>query len=142
VARELQASRPLAHKSRIVPGGAFPGIHAKSGRPAATASAVHNPRATRYYVPFGGEVGYVTVDPGQRIWIVTSSLDQGLQQEPAILAQSLAPWFWGRMPSALIRDAKVVGFSPSNWAAPPGPDTLPFAAASAARMLSASSCRI
>jgi hypothetical protein len=32
----------------------------------------------------------------------------------------------------LIREAKVVGFSLSNCAAPPGPDTLPFAAFSAA----------
>jgi mycothiol synthase len=51
---------------RVVPGGAFLGVHAESGRPVATASAVHNPRATRYYFPFGGEVGYVSVDPMHR----------------------------------------------------------------------------
>jgi mycothiol synthase len=51
---------------RIVPGGAFLGVHTKSGRAVATASAVHNPRATRYYFPFGGEVGYVSVDPRHR----------------------------------------------------------------------------
>jgi mycothiol synthase len=51
---------------RIVPGGAFLIVHAESGRPVATASAVHNPRAARYYFPFGGEVGYVTVDPAHR----------------------------------------------------------------------------
>jgi mycothiol synthase len=51
---------------RIVPGGAFLVVHGESGRPVATASAVHNPRATRYYFPFGGEVGYVGVDPVHR----------------------------------------------------------------------------
>jgi len=51
---------------RIVPEGAFLATHAQSGQPVATASAVHNPRATRYYFPFGGEVGYVTVDPLHR----------------------------------------------------------------------------
>jgi mycothiol synthase len=51
---------------RIVPEGAFLAAHADTGRPVGTASAVHNPRATRYYFPFGGEVGYVTVDPRHR----------------------------------------------------------------------------
>jgi len=51
---------------RIVPSGAFLISHIESGNPVATASALHNPRATRYYFPFGGEVGYVTVDPGHR----------------------------------------------------------------------------
>ena len=41
-------------------------VEAGGGRPIATASASHNPRATRYYFPFGGEVGYVTVDPLHR----------------------------------------------------------------------------
>jgi mycothiol synthase len=51
---------------RIVPEGAFLATHAQSGQPVATASAVHNPRATRYYFPFGGEVGYLHVDPAHR----------------------------------------------------------------------------
>jgi mycothiol synthase len=51
---------------RVVPGGAFLIAHAESGEPAATASAVHNPRATRYYFPFGGEVGYLVAAPGHR----------------------------------------------------------------------------
>src|SRR5476649_1135339 len=46
------------------------------------------------------------------------------------------------IPSDLIRDASVVDFMPSNCAAPLGPETLPFAALSAARILSASSWRI
>jgi mycothiol synthase len=50
----------------IVPGGAFLIIRSESGKTVATASAVHNPRATRYYFPFGGEVGYVTVAPADR----------------------------------------------------------------------------
>jgi mycothiol synthase len=53
-------------QDRIVPGGAFLIAEAASGRPVATASASHNPRATRHYFPFGGEVGYVAVDPGHR----------------------------------------------------------------------------
>jgi len=53
-------------RDRIIPGGAFLVVEAGGGRPIATASASHNPRATRYYFPFGGEVGYVTVDPLHR----------------------------------------------------------------------------
>ena len=53
-------------RDRIIPGGAFLVVEAGGGRPVATASASHNPRATRYYFPFGGEVGYVTVDPLHR----------------------------------------------------------------------------
>jgi mycothiol synthase len=55
-----------AFRDRIIPGGAFLVVEAGGGRPIATASASHNPRATRYYFPFGGEVGYVTVDPLHR----------------------------------------------------------------------------
>jgi mycothiol synthase len=53
-------------RDRILPGGAFLIVEAGSGQPVATASASHNPRATRFYFPFGGEVGYVTVDPRHR----------------------------------------------------------------------------
>ena len=49
-------------RDRIIPGGAFLVVEAEGGRPIATASASHNPRATRCYFPFGGEIGYVTVD--------------------------------------------------------------------------------
>ena len=52
-----------AFRDRIIPGGAFLVVEEGGGTPVATASASHNPRATRYYFPFGGEVGYVTVDP-------------------------------------------------------------------------------
>jgi mycothiol synthase len=55
-----------AFRDRIVPGGAFLAAHRGSGQPVATASAVHNPRASRYYFPFGGEVGYAVVDPPHR----------------------------------------------------------------------------
>ena len=51
---------------RIVPEGAFLAAPAEGGQPVATASAIHNPRATRYYFPFGGEVGYLHVDPAHR----------------------------------------------------------------------------
>ena len=53
-------------RDRIIPGGAFLIVEAGSGRPVATASASHNPRATRYYFPFGGEIGYVSVAPSHR----------------------------------------------------------------------------
>jgi mycothiol synthase len=53
-------------RDRIVPEGAFLAAPAEGGQPVATASAIHNPRATRYYFPFGGEVGYLHVDPAHR----------------------------------------------------------------------------
>jgi mycothiol synthase len=53
-------------RDHIIPGGAFLIVEAESGRPVATASASHNPRATRHYFPFGGEIGYVTVTPAHR----------------------------------------------------------------------------
>jgi mycothiol synthase len=68
----IEADGPISDRAwehfqdRIIPGGAFLAVHADSGRPVGTASAAHNPRATRYYFPFGGEVGYVTVDPLHR----------------------------------------------------------------------------
>jgi mycothiol synthase len=68
----LNADGPISEaawesfRDRIVPGGAFLVTPREGGQPVATASAVHNPRATRYYFPFGGEVGYVLVDPPHR----------------------------------------------------------------------------
>jgi mycothiol synthase len=53
-------------RDRIVPSGAFLIAPAEGGPVVATASAIHNPRASRYYFPFGGEVGYVTVDARHR----------------------------------------------------------------------------
>lgn len=53
-------------RDHILPGGAFLVDEERSGRPVATASALHNPRATRHYFPFGGEIGYVTVDARHR----------------------------------------------------------------------------
>jgi mycothiol synthase len=50
----------------IVPGGAFLIVEDARGKSVATASAAHNPRATRHYFPFGGEIGYAAVDPGHR----------------------------------------------------------------------------
>jgi len=68
----LESDGPIADKAweffvdRIVPGGAYLVAHAESSKLVGTASAVHNPRATRHYFPFGGEVGYVIVDRGHR----------------------------------------------------------------------------
>jgi mycothiol synthase len=53
-------------RDRVVPNGAVLIAEVASGEPVATASAAHNPRAARYYFPFGGEVGYVTVAPAHR----------------------------------------------------------------------------
>src|SRR6266851_5737655 len=39
-------------RDRIVPGGAFLITQSESGQAVATASAVHNARATRHYFPF------------------------------------------------------------------------------------------
>src|SRR5437879_537687 len=68
----IDADEPIGDRAwesfrdRIVPGGAFLIAEVASGRSVATASASHNPRATRHCFPFGGEVGYVAVDPGHR----------------------------------------------------------------------------
>ena len=48
----------------------------------------------------------------------------------------------GTIPSALMREASVVGLMSSISAAPPGPNTLPAQASSAARMLARSWARI
>jgi len=53
-------------RDRIVPGGAFLITQSESGQAVATASAVHNARATRHYFPFGGEIGYLSVDGAHR----------------------------------------------------------------------------
>jgi mycothiol synthase len=53
-------------RDRIVPGGAYLIVEAARAKPVATASALHNPRATRHYFPFGGEIGYVTVESRHR----------------------------------------------------------------------------
>jgi hypothetical protein len=44
-------------RDHILPGGAFVIVEIARGLPVATASASHNPRATRHYFPFGGEIG-------------------------------------------------------------------------------------
>jgi mycothiol synthase len=68
----IDADGPIGEKAwehfldRIVPDGAFLILHVESGQPVATASAIHNPRATRHYFPFGGEIGYVSVAPSHR----------------------------------------------------------------------------
>jgi mycothiol synthase len=68
----IDADEPISDRAwddfrdHILPGGAFVIAHSETGRPVATASAVHNPRATRHYFPFGGEIGYVTVDAAHR----------------------------------------------------------------------------
>jgi mycothiol synthase len=72
VRRLIDADEPIPEQAwswlcdRILPAGAIGITHRPSGRLVATACAVHNPRATRHYFPFGGEVGYVTVDPAHR----------------------------------------------------------------------------
>jgi mycothiol synthase len=66
--RLIESDDPISDRAwelfvdEIVPQGLFVIEHSESRTPVATASALHNPRATRFYFPFGGEVGYVTVD--------------------------------------------------------------------------------
>jgi mycothiol synthase len=68
----IDADEPVSDRAwddfrdRILPGGAYLIVEAGSGKAVATASASHNPRATRHYFPFGGEIGYVAVDPSHR----------------------------------------------------------------------------
>jgi GNAT superfamily N-acetyltransferase len=50
-------------RDRIVPDGLF---LAECGGAIGTVSAVHNPAATRFYFPGGGEVGYLFVAPDHR----------------------------------------------------------------------------
>jgi mycothiol synthase len=50
----------------VLPSGAFLIVDVEARKSVATAVAVHNPRASRYYFPFGGELGYVFVDPNHR----------------------------------------------------------------------------
>jgi mycothiol synthase len=72
IRRLIDIDEPIPDKAwewfqdRILPRGAFLIDHLESHTPVATASAVHNPRATRHYFPFGGEVGYVAVEPLHR----------------------------------------------------------------------------
>lgn len=54
------------YKDRILPDGLFLIIHAETGSLAATAGAVHNPNPSRFYFPFGGELGNLVVHPGHR----------------------------------------------------------------------------
>jgi ribosomal protein S18 acetylase RimI-like enzyme len=55
-----------AFRNQVVPDGLFLAEGPGSAGPVGTASAVHNPAATRFYFPGGGELGYLTVAPGHR----------------------------------------------------------------------------
>ena len=65
----IDSDLPITDKAweyfdRVLPGGAFVIAHAESGEPAATASAVHNPRAARHYFPFGERSATSSPAPG------------------------------------------------------------------------------
>src|SRR5215831_3404748 len=51
---------------RVIPNGLFVLWHRPSALPMGTAGAIHNPRAGRYYFPFGGELAYLVVHPEHR----------------------------------------------------------------------------
>jgi mycothiol synthase len=50
----------------VLPNGLFILWHTASSQPVGTAGAIHNPRAGRYYFPFGGELAYLIVHPDHR----------------------------------------------------------------------------
>ena len=51
---------------RVLPHGLFMLWHTTSNAAVATAGAIHNPRGSRYYFPFGGELAYLIVHPEHR----------------------------------------------------------------------------
>ncbi len=54
------------YRDRLLPNGLFLTFHALSATLVGTAGAIHNPRAGRYYFPFGGELAHLLVDPAHR----------------------------------------------------------------------------
>jgi mycothiol synthase len=52
--------------SLLLPDALFVARHVETGAWVGTASAVHNPRGSRFYFPGGGEIGYLVVDPAHR----------------------------------------------------------------------------
>lgn len=54
------------YRDRALPDGLFLLRHRPTGQAVATAGAIHNPGAGRYYFPFGGELGYLMVDTRHR----------------------------------------------------------------------------
>jgi mycothiol synthase len=54
------------YRDRLLPNGLFLIVHAGRGALVATAGAIHNPNPGRYYFPFGGELGMLTVRPDHR----------------------------------------------------------------------------
>lgn len=65
------------YKDRVLPNGLFVIVHADTNILVATAGAVHNPNASRYYFPFGGELGFLMVHPehrGKRLGYLVSAM--------------------------------------------------------------------
>jgi mycothiol synthase len=62
----MRAEEWQHYRDLLLPDGLFL-VHTTSSRElVATAGAAHNPRPGRYYFPFGGELGYLIVDPNHR----------------------------------------------------------------------------
>ena len=55
-----------AYRDSLLPNGLFVVEHEIKERLVATAGAAHNPNPGRCFFPFGGELGYLIVDPGHR----------------------------------------------------------------------------
>lgn len=53
-------------RNSVVPDGMFVAVERASATWVGTISAVHNPEATRFYFPGGGELGYLVVAPKHR----------------------------------------------------------------------------
>jgi mycothiol synthase len=62
----LNAERWQEYRDKLLPPGPFLVAEQGSNKLVATAAALHNPNPGRYYFPFGGELGYLSVDPAHQ----------------------------------------------------------------------------
>lgn len=62
----LTPDRWQEYRDKLLPPGPLLVQEEAGGRLVATAAALHNPNPGRYYFPFGGELGYLSVDPAHQ----------------------------------------------------------------------------
>jgi mycothiol synthase len=55
-----------AFRDRALPHGCFVAVERETNAVVGTCTAVHNPDAGAHHFPFGGELAYLAVDPGNR----------------------------------------------------------------------------
>jgi mycothiol synthase len=108
----LSDSGWVRFRDSVVPDGMFIVEERSSSSWVGTISAVHNPAATRFYFPGGGELGYLVVAPEHRrrglgaalIVAAVRRLHQGCYRHIFLGVQS------GRLPA--IRSYLRAGFQP------------------------------